>query len=136
MKKKLFFLFNILLYSYCFADDLNLENEELKSALNHNNYEPNYFTLLVGLFLVIFLIYITGYVYQKLTKIKIHTKDDETNKPIILSTTSLGQGKNIHIIKINDEYMLIGATQNNITFLKNLDKKFYIESLEKTNENS
>lgn len=124
------------MYSYCFADDLNLENEELKSALNHNNYEPNYFTLLVGLFLVIFLIYITGYVYQKLTKIKIHTKDDETNKPIILSTTSLGQGKNIHIIKINDEYMLIGATQNNITFLKNLDKKFYIESLEKTNENS
>ncbi len=134
MKKKVFFLFNILLYVSCLAAELNMEDEEIKSALSHNNYEPNYFSLFLGLFLVIALIYLTGYIYQKLIKVKINQEDDETNKPQILSTVSLGQGKNLHIVKINNEYILIGATQNNISYLKDLDKRCIVKKSGKVDE--
>ena len=83
-------------------------------------YEPNYFSLFLGLFFVIGLVYLTGIVYQKLTKVKLSQQENELNKIQIVSTTSLGQNKALHVIKINDEYSLIGATQNNITFLKDI----------------
>ncbi len=136
MKKNIFFLLNFFSYAYCLADELNLEDEEIKNALSQNVYEPNYFSLFLGLFLVVGLIYLTGFLYQKLSKVRINTENDFVNKPQVLATTSLGQGKNIHVIKINDDYILVGATQNNISFLKDLDKNYIIEQLRKVDENS
>ena len=103
-------------------------NEEIKEVLARNAYEPNYFSMIFGLFLVVAMIYLTGYLYQKLTKVNLKNNDLYLNKAQIISTTSLGQGKNLHIIKIGDNTCLIGSTQNNITFLKdvklvNNDKK-------------
>ena len=132
---KLFLIFNILTLSCYAVSDLYSENEEIKNALSQNMYEPNYLSLFLGLFLVVALIYLTGYVYQKLTKVKINSVNDFLNKPEIISTTPLGQGKNIHVIKINNEYILIGATQNNINFLKNLDKDYILKKTEEQNEN-
>ena len=103
------------------ASELYAENEEIKQALNNNMYEPNYFSLFFGLFVVISLVYITSYVYQKLIKVKINQDDTEIYKIDILSTTSLGQNKSLHIIKANGKCMLIGAAQNNITFIKDIE---------------
>ena len=103
------------------ASELYAENEEIKQALNNNMYEPNYFSLFFGLFVVISLVYITSYVYQKLIKVKINQDDTDIYKIDILSTTSLGQNKSLHIIKANGKCMLIGATQNNITFIKDIE---------------
>ena len=103
------------------ASELYAENEEIKQALNNNMYEPNYFSLFFGLFVVISLVYITSYVYQKLIKVKINQDDTDIYKIDILSTTSLGQNKSLHIIKANGKCMLIGAAQNNITFIKDIE---------------
>jgi len=126
LKKTLLIIFSCFFTSPSFAtSELYSGSEEIKEVLNQNIYEPNYFVLFLSLFLVIILIYLTGIVYNKLTKIKLTNNQDETNKIEIISTTSLGQGKNLHIIKINNEYSLIGATQNNINFLKEINTRKY-----------
>ena len=112
---------NLLTAASFAASELYAENEEIKQALNNNMYEPNYFSLFFGLFVVISLVYITSYVYQKLIKVKINQDDTDIYKIDILSTTSLGQNKSLHIIKANGKCMLIGATQNNITFIKDIE---------------
>ena len=58
----------MLLNLKCFAQSpLYGDNTEILEQ----NWEPNYFTLIFGLFLVIALIYLVGIIYQKLVKIKL-----------------------------------------------------------------
>ncbi len=120
--KKILFCLSIISTAALANSELYQGSEEIKEVLKQNNnmYEPNYFSLFLGLFFVIGLVYLTGIVYQKLTKVKLSQQENELNKIQIVSTTSLGQNKALHVIKINDEYSLIGATQNNITFLKDI----------------
>ena len=74
---------------------------------------------------VIFLIYITGIIYSKLNvfganTIKKQIKDYDWNRAVVVSTTQLGQNKNLHVVKLNDKYYFIGATNESITLLKEL----------------
>ena len=112
---------NLLTYVSYGASELYAENEEIKQALNNNIYEPNYFSLFFGLFVVIGLVYLTSYIYQKLIKVKVTPQETNPYNIEILSTTSLGQNKSLHVVKTNGKYCLIGATQNNITFLKDIE---------------
>ena len=119
MKKIL--VFSFLLNFKSFADDQILsKSEQINEVLSINPYEPNYFSMILGLFVVVGLIYLTGFLYQKLTKATIANDDYLLNKAQIISTTSLGQGRNLHVIKIGSESCLIGSTQNNITFIKDV----------------
>lgn len=95
--------------------------QEVSQILSKNTYEPNYFAMILGLFFVVGLIYLTGYFYQKLTKINFKNEDLYLNKAQIISTTSLGQGRSLHVIKIGNDACLIGSTQNNITFIKDIE---------------
>ena len=54
------------------------------------------------------------------TKASFKNEDLFINKPHIISTTSIGQGRNLHIVKIGDEACMIGSTQNSITFIKDV----------------
>lgn len=119
MKKLI--LFTFLFQNAVFASDSFFEgSEEIKHALSSHLYSPNYLTMILGLLLVIILIYITGIIYQKLIRVKISTGDSNTNKIDILYTAALGQGKNLHVIKVGHKTMLIGATQSNITYLNTI----------------
>ncbi|MBE7707419.1 MAG: hypothetical protein E7Z88_01805 [Cyanobacteria bacterium SIG27] len=119
MKKIL--VFSFLLNFKSFADEQILsKSEQINEVLSKNPYEPNYFSMILGLFVVVGLIYLTGFLYQKLTKATIANDDYLLNKAQIISTTSLGQGRNLHVIKIGSEGCLIGSTQNNITFIKDV----------------
>ena len=132
MKKVL--MFNLVFSLKCLAQEQVMDkSEEVTKILAQNTYEPNYFSMILGLFLVVGLIYITGFLYQKLTKATTVNKDIFLNKAQIISTTSLGQGRNIHVIKIGDSACLIGATQNNITYLKDVELQHEIKE-EKTND--
>ena len=133
MYKKYFFVFYLFLLNFakigCFAQNID-KSENLENVLKTTNYEPNYFSLFFGLFLVVGLVYLTGFLYQKLTKIKLEKSEENTiNKIDIISTTHLGQNKALHIVKINNEYSLIGVCQNNIAYLKDL--KYPKEDYEK-----
>ena len=131
MKK--FLLFIPIIQNCAFATEtLYQGNEEIKNVLNSNVYTPNYFTMFLGLFIVILLIYLTGIIYQKLIKVKLSTGISDDYKIDILSTSTLGQGKNLHVIKVGDKTMLIGATQTNITYLNTIQNE--IVTTEKNND--
>ncbi|MBQ8475454.1 FliO/MopB family protein [bacterium] len=98
------------------------QSDEIENVLNQTNYEPGYFGMIFGLFTVIVLIYLTGFLYKKLTKIKFDNTDDEKYKVEIVSSTPLGQNKNLYVIKVNSKYSLIGASQNAITYLKDIEE--------------
>ncbi len=121
----------ILLTIFCLqnvvfaASDMYKQNEQIEN-LTKDMYEPNIFSMLFGLAVVIGLIYLTSYIYQKLVKIKLNNDvDEEINKMQIVNSLSLGQQKSLHIVKFNDEYSMISVCQNNINFLKNVN---YIET--------
>ena len=121
----------ILLTIFCLqnvvfaASDIYKQNEQIEN-LTKDMYEPDIFSMLFGLAVVIGLIYLTSYIYQKLVKIKLNNDvDEEINKMQIVNSLSLGQQKSLHIVKFNDEYSMISVCQNNINFLKNVN---YIET--------
>lgn len=117
--KKLLLL--ICLTSKVFAETSQLysNNDEIKEILAANPYEPNYFSMLFGLFVVVGLIYLTGFIYQKLLKVNPAASSNQTIE--IAAAKSLGQNKNLYVIKVNNEYSLIGATQTSISLLKELN---------------
>lgn len=98
---------------------------ELQQALKVNSGEPNYMSIILALFFVVALIYITGVIYSKLNIVGAKTvqeqlKNYDLSRVIILSTTQLGQNKNLHVIEINKKRYLIGATPNSINLIKEL----------------
>ena len=133
MFKRLFFIVCLITSRAFCESELYKNNEEIKQVLNQNPYEPSYFTMILGLFMVITLVYLTGYIYQKLTKIKLTKEDFQKNSITIINTTSIGQGRNLHIVKINNENLLIGATQNNITFIKTLENSNGVDTQDDVN---
>ena len=121
MKKYLHILILFLFHEICTASETVAQNStEISQALNSSMYTPNYLSMFLGLLIVICLIYLTGFLYQKMIKIKLQDTNG-TNRLEIVSSISLGQGKNLHIIKVNNELILIGATQNNISYIKTLE---------------
>lgn len=101
---------------------------ELSQSLKTPTGEPGIMSIVFALVFVICLIYVTGIIYQKLNivgaqKVQEQYKKFDLGNVIVLSTTQLGQGKNLHVIEINDERLLIGATPNSINLIKKLGKK-------------
>lgn len=102
-------------------------SEDLHHALKvTSSSEPGIFSIFVALFFVICLIYGTGVIYSKLNimgakKVKEQLKGQGLSNVIVISTTQLGQGKNLHVIEINDSRMLIGVTPSSINLIKDLD---------------
>ena len=118
MRQILFAIY--LLSTTSHATEVFSNSEDIQATLKNSSFEPNYFSMILGLFLVVFLVYLTGFIYQKLLKINVCKNNNELNKINIISTTPLGQNKALHIIKVNNEYSLIGVCQNNITYLKDI----------------
>ena len=119
---RFFLMFNFLtLSSYC-NEIASLENQEINKAINQISYEPNWFGMIFGLLTVICLIYLTGFIYQKMVKVNLSNNKFEDIRADIVSTTSLGQGRNLHIIKLGNKKILIGATQNSITYITDVEK--------------
>lgn len=122
MKKFIMYLTaGVFSYVPCYADSLT---ENINSSLK-SGYEPNYFSILLSLVFVIFLIYVTGIVYTKLNKVGIKTlknefKESSLDKPVILSSTPVGHDKSLQVIEINGEKLLIGVSQNSVNLIKTL----------------
>lgn len=127
MKKFLFWVGAIIMSAgwnaICFAD---AASPELSNSLKTNSHEPNFFSIVFALLFVIFLIYITGIIYSKLNLVGAKTVKEQfkgynLDRAVVLSTTQLGQGKNLHVINVNNKHFLIGATANSITLIKELE---------------
>lgn len=126
MKRYLWFIPVILIATtqkaFCTADAVGLE---LNQSLKTHTGEPSVLTIVSALFMVIALIYITGLIYSKLNIVGAKTlheqfKSHDLSKAIVISTTQLGQNKNLHVIELNHKRYLIGATPNSINLIKEL----------------
>lgn len=127
MIKKFFLLTGILIIvaEQAFCETLPTA-QDLSHSLKTTTNEPNFLTIILALLFVICLIYITGWIYSKLNVIGAKTvkeqyKNYDLSKVIVISTTQLGQGKNLHVIELNNKRYLIGATTNSINLIKELD---------------
>jgi len=110
--------------SLAFAEE---ETENVSSALKSSSYEPNFFSIILSLILVVALIYVTGILYTKLNKLGLHTikkelKGDSDIKPIIVSTTPVGSDKNLQVIEVAGQRLLIGVANNSVNLIKDLGK--------------
>lgn len=141
MKKFIIFVItSFLCINTVFADSVT---ENINSSLKSNTYEPNYFSILISLVFVIFLIYITGILYTKLNKIGIKTVKNElkeaSDKPIILSNTPIGHDNSLQVIEIDGERLLIGVSQNSVSLIKTLNRTIkhetFVKEQEKTSYN-
>jgi len=128
MNKYLFWVLTCIItmvnFGQCFA--LEVVSPELQQSLKVNTSEPNILSIILSLLVVIFLIYITGLIYTKLNiagakAVKQQLKNYDLSKVIVISTTQLGQNKNLHVIEINNQRLLIGSTPESINLIKELD---------------
>lgn len=126
MNKYLFFIAGIFMITIQKAlCATSAVGSELEQSLKTSSNEPSIMSIIFALLFVIFLIYITGLIYSKLNivgakAVKDQLKNYDLSKVIILSTTQLGQGKNLHVVELNNKRYLIGATQNSINLIKEL----------------
>ena len=118
--------FLITIGNNCFAS--NEISAEIAKSLKHSMHEPNITSAVVSLLIVVCLIYITGIIYTKLSKLGLNTvkrefKNENDTNITILSTRQLGNNKTIHVIEIAGKRLLIGATQTSIQLLDVLSDK-------------
>ena len=79
-----------------------------------------------SLIVVIAMIFGVAWLYNKLRNVDPSSllagkfTENPSNKFHILSTATLGQGKNIHLVEINGKQLVIGSTMNNISLLTEL----------------
>lgn len=82
----------------------------------------------VSLALVIGLIYLSAYIYKKLTNVtskKINNTKDEIidkNKLNIISSLPLGSNKSLCVVEINGKTLLLGVCEQNISLIKELSQ--------------
>lgn len=81
----------------------------------------NYLLQLIWFIIIFILIVAAAYFITKFISKSsyIHTK---TNNMEILDFISLGKDKGLYIIRVGSEYLLIGATNGNINYLKSINK--------------
>jgi len=87
--------------------------------------EPSIISVVLSLIFVVLLIYLTGILYAKLNKMGFNTLKKQQgelskSRAVVVSTTSLGSNKTLHVVELDGKRMLIGASQGTIQLIKDL----------------
>ena len=113
--KKILFLINVLFFSTNTGFCAVSVPESMKNAMKTQSDMPSLLNLVISMILVIGLIYLTGWVYQKLNRVnqaKLKDKFAGKNTFKIVSSLPLGSQKNLYAVEFNDKILAVGATQN------------------------
>ncbi len=100
----------------------------LPTSQTDDKREKSIFEIFTSLIFVIILIFISAWVYMRIKKInpqqllegKFNNLNENTFR--ILSSMSLGGGKNIYLIEINSTQLIVGTTPQNVTLLSQVNK--------------
>ena len=128
MKKYLFLIIGMFMLTSQQVFSLTESvSPELEESLKTHSHEPGIMSVIFALFIVVLLIYVTGLIYSKLNlvgakTVKEQLKNYDISRAVVLSTTQLGQGKNLHVIELHEKRYLIGATPNSINLIKELEE--------------
>lgn len=98
-------------------------NNQVTAKLKKTGTGSYFLRSLTGLSVVLLLIFVFAWLYAKFKGInpsailtgKFSEKD--LNRFNILSTSTLGQGKDIHLVEINGKQLVIGSTASNVNLL-------------------
>lgn len=111
--------------SQSFEDIENKSLEQLRSerkTSSQNLVSP--FSVAANLLSLILIMFALAWLYNKYGKTALEkvmtAKSLNPDNINILSSTSIGQGKYLHVIEVDSKKLLIGVTASNITFLQNL----------------
>lgn len=97
--------------------------EQQDSAMSAYNSYDYVLKPMISLSIVLLLIMIFAWLYQKLRGVNPNAllsgkfKDMDVNKFNVLASSALGQGKIIHLVEINGKQLVVGSTNNNISLL-------------------
>ncbi len=99
--------------------------EEFQKEVKAQNKESlDIVKVFSNLLTLIFIMIVLAWIYNKygknLLSKALETKNLNKNAINILSTTPIGQNKYLHIVETGGERILIGATNTNISLIKNL----------------
>jgi len=123
---------------------INDENQlSAKENFDKNNImkekENNFLKTFSSLSIVLLLVFVFAWIYARVKGINptaILTgkfSEKNLNKFNVLSTSTLGQGKDIHLVEINGKQLVIGSTNNNINLLTEIPSE-EIEKLKEKNQ--
>lgn len=109
-----------------FAIDLP---ETMKQTMAHETAGmPSLLNLVISMIVVIALIYVTGWIYNKLNIVnreklaKMGAKDTETHRFTVLQSMPLGQHRHMYSVEMNGKILLIGSTPSHINLIREFDK--------------
>jgi flagellar biogenesis protein FliO len=110
------------------AVEQRTDEADLTTGKKESYAGPSFFNLITSLSIVIVLIFITGWIYSKLSRIsaenlfsgKLGQLSNNTFK--IISTVQLGPNKTLHLIEINNKQLIIGCTQDKINLITEMNK--------------
>ena len=99
--------------------------DTVAAASQSIGHEPNLVSVVFSLIFVVLLIYATGIIYAKLNKFSGKTFRNRLNnadmsRVSIVSTTPLGGNRTLHIVELDGNRMLIGASPNSVQLIKEL----------------
>ena len=135
-------------YSRSKIDRINSDsNYSAKTPMREYNSGNYAMRALSGLSIVLILIFAFAWIYAKFKGINPNAiltgkfSEKDLNRFNILSSSTLGQGKDIHLVEINGKQLVIGSTPNNISLLteispeevENLKTKKQEESIKNKN---
>lgn len=118
-----------------------IENESLPANITSEQPEKKrgniYFKTLSSLSIVLFLILTAAWIYAKLKGLNPaavltgNFAEKDLNNFNVLTSSSLGQGKNIHLVEINGKQLVVGSTSSNVNLLTEISS----EDIRKFKEN-
>jgi len=124
-------------------NELSKTNSQNTEKTNSKTY--NHFDYVVRPFLslaiVLVLMFIFAWLYNKLRGINPNAlfsgkfSDMDVNKFTVLASSSLGQGKIIHLVEINGKQLVVGSTNNNISLLTEIRPEDMENLMAKANKN-
>lgn len=114
-------------------EPLNLEDlpnkKELNKIIGNNKQSYPDLSMLIGaLSLVLMLIFIIFWLYAKYKGIPTASllgnaiNNDKKLKFNIISSTPIGQGKDIHLVEINGKQIVLGSTASSISVITEIDE--------------
>ena len=95
------------------------------TAAQSIGHEPSLFSVAFSLIFVILLIYATGIIYAKLNRfggktLRNQLNDLDKSKISVVSSTPLGGNRTLHVVELDGNRMLIGASPNSVQLIKEL----------------
>lgn len=128
MRKIINFIFILILTSNAQVMADEVLPSSMTRVLKHSADIPGLFHIILSTLFMVVFIYAIAIIYHKLSKFNAkkfsgcEDKLQNLNKLKLINSMSLGPNKSLHVVEINNKFLVVGSTQTSINLLKEFDK--------------